>query len=88
MAGKRYDVKVKVISQKGTCVYEHKVGDEWIVSGKSPAGLCLFALHGMYPSIRGLMFGAVYPWAADPDTAQVACPDGENPVVFELRRLK
>ena len=27
----RYSVKIKVISQKGTCNRGHKLGDEWVI---------------------------------------------------------
>ena len=84
----RYDVAVRVISQKGTCAAEHKVGDEWVISDKSPEGMCLSAFNALYPSARVLMFGGTFPWQTDPDATTIACPDAENPVVFELRRLR
>ena len=84
----RYDVAVKVISQKGTCVQEHKVGDEWVIGGKSPEGICLYALHAMYPNLCVLGLGGSFPWSTDPDAATEACPDPNNPVVFEIRRLR
>ena len=81
-------VVVKVISQKGTCHAEHKVGDEWVIRGKTPEGICLSAFAALYPSVRALMFGGSFPWETDPDITSAACPDAENPVVFELRRLR
>lgn len=81
-----YDVQVKVISQKGTCGAGHKVGDEWIISGKTPEGICLSAFNTLFPATRVLMFGGSFPWSRDPDVASAACPDAANPVVFELRR--
>ena len=84
----RYAVAIKVISQKGTCAAEHKVGDEWVVKNKTPEGICLSAFSALFPSIRTLMFGGSFPWSSDPDVARPACPDAENPVVFELRRLR
>ncbi len=84
----RYEVAVKVISQKGICTAEHKVGDEWVIRNKPPAGMCLSALCTMYPDTRVLMFGGVFPWETDPDVTHIACSDAENPVVFELRRLR
>ncbi len=84
----RYDVLVKVISQKGTCVQEHKVGDEWVIGRKTPEGICLSAFDALFPSARVLMFGGSFPWGTDPDVSTVACPDAKNPVVFELRRLR
>ncbi len=84
----RYDVAVKVISQKGKCAFEHKVGDEWVISGKTPAGICLGAFNALYSSARVLMFGGAFPWEPDPDVTVIACPDAKNPVVFELRRIR
>ena len=82
-----YKVSVKVISQKGTCEAGHKVGDRWIIGEKTPEGLCIFAFGSLLPFIMPLMFGASFPWEKDPDMTTVACPDADNPVVFELRRL-
>ena len=84
----RCDVAIKVISQKGTCTQEHKVGDEWIIGGKTPEGICLVALHSLYPHLCVLSFGGSFPWAANPDVTTEACPDPNNPVVFELKRLR
>ena len=84
----RYEVVAKVISQKGTCAYEHKVGDEWVIGGKTPEGICLSAFNALFPNCRVLMFGGALPWETDPDVTTVACPDAANPVVFELRRLR
>ena len=84
---KRYTVKVKVISQRGTCAKEHKVGDEFMVSGTTPEGICLSAFNALFPSLQTLRFGGSFPWAEDPDAVQIACTDAVNPVVFELRRV-
>ncbi len=83
-----YDVSIKVASQKGTCGAEHKVGDEWVLVGKTPGGICLSAFNALLPSARVLRFGGTFPWADDPDVTTLACPDAENPVVFELRRIR
>jgi len=81
-------VRIKVLSQKGTCEVGHKVGDEWVIDGKTPGGLCLFAFGSLLPSLTPLMFGGSFPWEKDPDRTTVACPDPDNPVVFELRRIR
>ena len=86
MAGS-YNVSAEVISQQGTCEAGHKVGDRWIIGEKTPEGLCIFAFGSLLPFITPLMYGASFPWEKDPDVTTVACPDAENPVVFELRRL-
>ena len=84
---KRYEVAIKVISQKGTCVWGHKVGQEFIINEGTPKGMCLSAFGALFPNLRVLQFGGIYPWEPDPNVSQVACPDGKNPVIFELRRL-
>lgn len=87
--GNVYDVSIKVISQPGTCQENHKVGDEWIVKdGKIPGGICHSAFNSFGADLRVLRYGGSFPWRSDPDTAQAACPDAANPVVFELRRIR
>lgn len=44
-----YDVTAKVISQKGTCGAEHKVGDQWVIADKTPEGICLYAFMALFP---------------------------------------
>ena len=83
-----YKVRVKVISQKGSCEMGHRVGDQWVVDYKTPEGICIFAFSSLLPSLTPLMFGGSFPWESDPDATTVACPDAQNPVVFELRRLR
>ena len=43
-----YDVVARVISQKGTCAYEHKVGDEWVIGSKTPDGINLHSCAQSY----------------------------------------
>ena len=88
MAEDRYEIAIKVVSQKGTCSQEHKVGDEWILGTKTPAGICLSAFATLFPYARVLTFGGSFPWESDPDVTTIACPDAANPVVFELRRIR
>jgi uncharacterized repeat protein (TIGR04076 family) len=83
-----YKVSVKVISQKGNCEAGHRVGDEWVVGEKTPEGICIFAFASLLPFITPLMYGGAFPWEKDPDRTTVACPDPDNPVVFELRRVR
>lgn len=84
----RCDVAIKVISQKGTCANEHKVGEEWVIRTKTPEGLCLGAFGALYPYVKTLAYGGSFPWENDPNVATFACPDAKSPVVFELRRLR
>jgi uncharacterized repeat protein (TIGR04076 family) len=80
------DVIAKVISQKGTCEAQHKVGDEFAIGQQTPLNLCPWAFHSLFPFAQVLQFGGSFPWEQDPNKTTVACPDPANPVVFELRR--
>ena len=81
-------VRVRVVNQKGTCALGHQVGDQWVITDKTPEGICLSAFDVLYPNLRVLGFGGSFPWEADPDVSTLVCPDPANPVVFELRRLR
>ena len=87
MAGS-YKVSVKVVSKLGHCGSGHKVGNEWIVGRKIPGGICISAFSYLLPSIQVLKFGGSFPWENNPDVTTIACPDAENKVVYELKRLK
>jgi len=80
------DVIAKVISQKGTCAAQHKVGDEFVIGQQAPPNLCSWAFYSLFPFAQVLQFGGSFPWEQDRNKTTVACPDPANPVVFELRR--
>jgi uncharacterized repeat protein (TIGR04076 family) len=50
--------------------------------------MCSWAFYTVYPFAQVLQFGASFPWEPEADAARVACPDPDNPVVFELRRAR
>jgi uncharacterized repeat protein (TIGR04076 family) len=79
-------VIAKVISQQGTCEAQHKVGDEFLMGEKTPPNLCSWAFYSLFPFAQVLQFGGSFPWEKDRNKSTVACPDPDNPVVFELRR--
>ena len=81
------NVIAKVISQKGTCAAEHKIGDEFVVGDGVSPDLCSWAFHSLFPFAQVLQFGGSFPWEKDRNKATVACPDADNPVIFELRRI-
>jgi uncharacterized repeat protein (TIGR04076 family) len=84
-------VLVKAISQRGHCAAGQKVGDEiffdWDtheIKGK----ICLHALYSALPKIYALAHGGEVAFAEDDEgnmVARHACPDGYNPVIYELR---
>ena len=85
---KRPKVIAKVVSQKGICSVGHKVGDEFILGETCPPNMCLPALTVIYPYFRVLELGGNIWWSSDRNMNLVTCPDAENPVIFEVRRLR
>lgn len=81
-----FNIKAKVISQKGTCSAGHKTGDEFIITDRTPPDMCSWAFYTLFPFAEVLQYGGSFPWEEDPDKSTVACPDPGNPVVFELKR--
>ncbi len=84
---RQYEVFARVVSQKGTCAAQHKVGDEFAVGDKTPVELCSWAFYAFFPFATVLRFGGSFPWEENSEEATVACPDPENRVVFRLRRM-
>jgi len=84
-----FTIEVIVKSQKGKCAFGHKVGDKIVFDGKSVKGnICYSALMVLLPKIFAMLYGVEFPWAEDKDVIFNACPDADNPVVFEVRRVK
>ena len=82
------NVLVEVISQQGVCVTGHRTGDKWVIQNKTVDGLCAAAFVGMYGCLFALNNGALLSWAnTDGTSVEIACPDRDNPVVFQLTML-
>jgi uncharacterized repeat protein (TIGR04076 family) len=82
-------IEVKVKTVKGKCAFGHKVGDKIIFDGKSVKGdICYSALMVVLPKVYAMRYGAEFPWAKNRDIICNACPDADNPVTFEIRRLR
>jgi len=75
------EVVARVVSQKGNCEAGMREGDRFIIGQKTPAGMCAWAYHTLFPFAQTLIFGGSFPWESDPDRAQAACldPDGAVP---------
>ena len=83
-----YDVIAEVISQRGTCSANHKIGDRFLIGDNTPPNMCSWAFQALFSFAAVLQFGGSFPWEDAQDKATVACPDPVNPVVFELKRLR
>ncbi len=78
-------IVAKVISKQGSCSAGHRIGDEFEIGETTAPGLCAWANYTMFPFAQVLKFGGSFPWEKEKGRAVVACPDADNPVVFELR---
>jgi uncharacterized repeat protein (TIGR04076 family) len=84
-----WQIICRVIKQEGTCHAGHKVGDEVLFTGDEIKGkLCISALYSMLPKVYAMRYNARFPWLSDQCVATHACPDGKNPVIFELVRVQ
>jgi len=81
-------IVAKVVSQKGHCEAKHAVGDEFIIDDITPKDMCSWALYTIFPFYSALKFGGSFPWEKDSNKVTVACPDPDNPVLFELTRIR
>ena len=80
-------IKLEVISQKGTCVAGHQVGDRVEFDQQQVKGkICIHALYSILPKVFAMKYDARFPWLTDPGVAHHACPDGNNPVIFKVTR--
>jgi uncharacterized repeat protein (TIGR04076 family) len=82
-----WNIRCRVVKQEGTCHAGHKIGDEILISDEGIKGkICISALYSMLPKAYAMMYNARFPWLKDQCVASHACPDGFNPVMFELIR--
>ena len=79
-------ITIKNILGKGICPLGHEVGETF--SWPDDTGkMCPHAVYVVYPAVDVMRFGGTFPWEEDPDAVRVCCPDPNNPVVFEIRRV-
>jgi uncharacterized repeat protein (TIGR04076 family) len=83
----KIEITIKKILEKGECPLGHEVGEKfWWPDDMGK--MCPHAVYTVYPAVDVLRFGGTFPWESDPDSATLCCPDANNPVVFEIRRIK
>lgn len=84
----RYRVTVTVGRLSGHCAAGHKEGDTWVVENvEKPLSICPVALTAIWQKIYAMLFGAVFPFGPDDDTAFFSCPDNGY-VKFKITRDK
>ena len=82
-----YKVTGTVTAVKGHCNWGHKVGDKMDLSGHNTSGLCGAFYHDIFPTLKVLQYGGIYPWG-NPEKRVMECPDRGNVVTLELTREK
>lgn len=82
-----FKVIATIVSQQGYCAAGHQVGDRFEIGDLTPCGFCAHAYQAIFPFAMGMQYGACYPWDQEPDHTTLACPDPDNPVHIELRRI-
>lgn len=85
---KVYKVQVTIKSIEGECPQGLQVGQSWLIDGKTPAGMCMAAYNSISPTLRLFRFGGEYPWDKDKDITYLSCPDPDNKIIYEIRRLR
>ena len=80
-------IRMRIIEIDGGCPDGHQVGEEYVVDGKTPAGICLGSFSSCLPYLVALRYGASFPWEEERGTITVGCPDHVNQVVWRLERV-
>lgn len=84
----RVQVTIKEIRQTGKCSQGHQVGESWIIENNvTPSDMCQDAFVALFPILRTMRYSGAEPWVPDPGLMCVNCPDPNNTVVFELKRI-
>ncbi len=86
-----HKIVLKVVKQTGKCISGHKIGDETTIdfdTNEIHGKICLHSLYSILPKVFAMAYGAEFPWLGDKDVSTHPCPDAENPVVYEVRRIR
>lgn len=86
-----YRIVLTVTDIKGQCAL-HKIGEKINIEfplspDKRAIDMCPMALVGFFYKCYSMLYGAQFPWHTDPDTFDACCPDYENLVRFEIKRV-
>jgi uncharacterized repeat protein (TIGR04076 family) len=83
------EVEVRVIRtlEKGSCPLGFTVGDTWKFGTRTPPDFYHWAHCTILPFATALRFDGSIPWEEE-GSCRVCCPDPNNPVVFEIRRIE
>lgn len=86
-AGCPIEVRAVDIRGRGICPHNIEVGDVFR-SDREVGAVCHWAAHTLLPFTSVLRFVGDLPWETGPGLAWFCCPDPDNSVVFEIRRIE
>ncbi len=81
-------VIAKVIETKSNCTIGMKPGDEFELSTHRCGDFCGLFYSNIAGWVKTLQFGGTFPLSEDPDVQVWDCPNPNNRVKIELRRVK
>ncbi len=81
-------VVAKVIEKQGDCTIGMDIGDEFDLSIHKCGDFCGYFFHNIFGWVKTLQFGGTFPLFEDPDVQVWECPNANNRVKVELRRIK
>jgi uncharacterized repeat protein (TIGR04076 family) len=81
-------VVAKVIETKGECSIGMQVGDEFELGIHQCGDFCGYFYHNIFHWVNLLQFDGSFPLFPDKDVMVWECPNPNNRVKVELRRMK
>ena len=81
-------VVAKVIGKQADCSIGMEIGDEYELSTHKCGDFCGLFYHHIAGWVKTLQFGGSVPIFPDPDTQVWVCPNANNQVKIELKRIK
>jgi uncharacterized repeat protein (TIGR04076 family) len=81
-------VRMTIVAIDGGCPSGHQIGEQYLVEGRTPAGICMGSFNACAPYLTALRFGASFPWESEEGVITIGCPDHVNQVVWRLERVR
>ncbi|MBW1901645.1 MAG: TIGR04076 family protein [Deltaproteobacteria bacterium] len=81
-------VVAKVIEKQGDCTIGMDIGDEFELSTHKCGDFCGYFYHNISGWVKTLQFGGTFPLFEDPDVQVWECPNSNNRIKVELKRIK
>jgi len=91
----------RITGVKGSCSVGHKIGEEFEVhlyekgewstaerKGTRAPNMCAHLFYAIFPYLAVLQYDGGFPWSQDKDLFRMNCPDPENCVSVEIRRIR